>query len=117
MFMNAAVVSANVRESGFFDQMTGEKKPGWSVEMVVLDLDTSEKYTVELSEGLPRLDELKEARRMNRPADELAEMASHLQDDLPAPLSQIPLEVLKVKGKSAAFLKLVCRVARAAVTA
>jgi hypothetical protein len=109
MLMNAIVINADVQESVFYDQMTGEEKPGYSVELTVLDADTSEKYTCQFSGGFPGLEELKDLKRRNAPNDALRERAAQLKQELPPQLSSLQLEVLKFKGKQAAFMKLVCR--------
>ena len=114
MLLKADVLSSDVRESVFYDQMTGEAKPSFVVELTVLDADTDETYSCQLTDGFSRLDELKELRRQGQPPDVLRQVADVLRQELPPRHSTLTLEVLKFKGKSAAFLKLVCRFPQAA---
>src|SRR3954471_2818392 len=116
MILNAIVLSGGVQESGFFDQLTGVQKPSYTVNLTVLDADTNEKYDCQLTEGFPRLEELKEARRQGAPADVQRQIAAQLEAELPPKMATLPLEVLKFKGKQAAFIKLVCRLAHVAQT-
>ena len=115
MLMNAIVIGGAVPESKFFDQMTGEERLGYVVELTVLDADTTEKYVCQFSSGFPGLEELKELKRRNAAADVLRERAAAIAAaELPPQLSTLQLEVLKFKGKQAAFIKLVCRFAQMA---
>lgn len=109
MILNAMVLSGDVRESVFYDQATGQEKPSFAVELTVLDTETEEKYTCQLTDGFPRLEELKELRRQGQPPDVQRQVADALRQELPPRMSPLTLEVVKFKGKSAAFLKLVCR--------
>ncbi len=114
MFMNAIVIGGAVPESKFFDQLTGEERLGYVVELTVLDADTTEKYVCQFSSGFQGLEELKELKRRNAAADVLRERAAAIAAaELPPQLSTLQLEVLKFKGKQAAFMKLVCRFAQA----
>ena len=63
MFMNAMVLDASVNALALYDQMTGVQRPGYSVRLTVLDADTSEKYEVQVNDGLPLLDQLKELKK------------------------------------------------------
>ncbi len=118
MFMNAIVISGAVPESKFYDQLTGEEKLGYVVELTVLDADTTEKYVCQFSTGFQGLEELKEMRRHGASSDELRQRAGQIEaNELPQQLSSLQLEVLKFKGKQAAFLKLVCRFAQVAAQA
>jgi hypothetical protein len=114
MILRAEVLSGEVRESIFYDQATGQEKPSFAVELTVLDVDTEEKYTCQLTDGFPRLEELKELRRQGQPPDVLRQVADALRQELPPRRTLLTLEVVKFKGKSAAFLKLVCRLPQAA---
>ncbi len=113
MLLKALVLSCDVRESTFYDQGTGVQKPGFTVELTVLDADTDEKYDCQLTNGFARLDELKERRRLGEPPDVLRQVADQLRAELPPKMTPLTLEVLKFKGKNAAFIKLVCRFVQA----
>ncbi len=118
MFMNAIVISGAVPESKFYDSLTGEGKLGYAVELTVLDADTTEKYVCQFSTGFQGLEDLKEMRRQGATAEMLRERAAQLeQQELPQQLTHLQLEVLKFKGKQAAFIKLVCRFAQVAAHA
>ena len=117
MYMNAVVIGSDVVESSFYDKVTGVPKPQWVLEMEVLDGDTREKYTVQVTEGFTRLDELKEAKRQGVHPDQLRAIADVLRNELPPNYTQLQLQVLKLKGKQVAFLKLVCRLVTAPVAA
>lgn len=109
MFMNAIVLGAGVEQSVFYDQMTGQEKPGYTVAMTVIDMDTKEKYECQVTDGLLGLDELKQLKQRGAPPDVLDQAVGALRAALPPDLTRLQLEVLKFKGKSAAFIKLVCR--------
>lgn len=109
MILNAIVLGADVQESIFYDQGTGAPKPGWTVNLTVLDADTDEKYECQIMDGFTRLEELKERKRLNEPVEVLRQVVDQLRAELPPKMSSLTLEVLKFKGKQAAFLKLVCR--------
>ena len=111
MLMNAIVIGGAVPESKFFDQLTGEERLAFVVELTVLDVDTTEKYVCQFSSGFQGLEELKELKRQNATREMLRERAAA---ELPPQLSTLQLEVLKFKGKQAAFIKLVCRFAQVA---
>ena len=55
MLLQGLVLSGQVLESTFYDQVTGQPKPGYSVKLTVLDAETDEKYECQLSDGLPSL--------------------------------------------------------------
>jgi len=109
MFLTADVLTAAVKESLFYDQMTGAEKPGWIVEMLVLDVDSNEKYELQVIDGFLLLDQLKEAKRQGEHPDVLRQIATQLEAQLPARYVQAQFQVIKLKGKQVAFLKLVCR--------
>ena len=44
MLLQGLVLSGQVLESTFYDQVTGVAKPGYSVKLTVLDAETDEKY-------------------------------------------------------------------------
>src|SRR5438105_1114632 len=57
MLLQGLVLSGDVLESTFYDQSTGQPKPGYSVKLTVLDAETDEKYECQVSEGFPSLDQ------------------------------------------------------------
>jgi hypothetical protein len=110
MLMKAIVIGGAVPESKFYDQMTGEERLGYVVELTVLDAETTEKYVCQFSSGFQGLEELKELKRQNAAVDVLRERAAALEaSELPPQLTPLQVEVLKFKGKQAAFIKLACR--------
>jgi hypothetical protein len=113
MLLQGLVLSGQVLESTFYDQVTGAPKPGYSVKLTVLDAETDEKYECQLSDGLPSLEQLQELKKQGQPADVLRQVASQLQAELPPKMSQIALQVRRIKGKGT-FQTLVCRLATAA---
>lgn len=114
MLLNAIVLSGDVREGMFYDQKTGAEKPGFSVDMTVIDAVTDEKYDIQLTDGYAGFDELRDLKRQNAQAVELREAADRLRGELPQKFDQLDLEVLRIKGKQAPYLKLVCRFAQVA---
>lgn len=115
MLLNAVVMSADVLEGTFFDQLTGAKRLSHNVELTVLDADTDEKYVCQFSSGFQCLEDLKQMRLDGATEDQLRERAEQARmHEMPARFAQFPLEVLKFKGKQAAFIKLVCRFAQVA---
>jgi hypothetical protein len=117
MILKALVLSGDVVESKFYDQLTGEEKPGFTVELSVLDADTDETYTCQITDGIAQLDALKDLRRKGAPPDVQRQAADQLKAGLPRKLTPLTLEVVKLKGKSAAFIKLVCRMVQVGATA
>lgn len=112
MLLDAVVLSGEVRKSEYYDQMTGALKPGYSVNLTVIDAATDEKYTVQLTDGFNALEDLKQLKKQGAPADALDEAALRLQAELPAKFTQIPLEVIRFKGKTAQYITLICRLAQ-----
>ena len=112
MLLRAMVLSADVGEFKEFDRLTGVEQAGYSANLVIFDLHTSEKYNVQLVDGFERLDTLKQMRREKRSLDELRDEANALKGELPPMMSVLPLEVLRIKGKTASYLTLVCRFAQ-----
>src|SRR6266700_3466372 len=55
MLLQGMVLSGQVMESTFYDQLTGQPKPGLSVQLTVLDVETDEKYQCQVSEGFSKL--------------------------------------------------------------
>jgi hypothetical protein len=117
MFLNAKVLEGQVRPSTFYDPGTGAPRSAYAVQMKVLDTDTKETYTIQLSDGFPELEEFKELRRQGAAPEAYEEVAARLEQNLPPEMTDLHLEVVKIKGKTAAFLTLVCRFARAAAPA
>ncbi len=120
MMLNATILSTDVSESTFYDQVTGAPRLGFTVGVTVLDTDTDEKYECQFTSGFVRLDEIKELRRQGEPNDALRQVADQLRAELPTLLpkmSQVTFEVLKFKGKSAGYIKLVCRFMQVAASA
>ena len=112
MLLQGLVLSGQVLESTFYDQMTGQPKPGYSVKLTVLDTETDEKYECQVSEGFPTLEQLKELKKQGQPADVLQQVAQQLQAELPPKMAAIVLHVRRIKGKGS-FQTLVCSLAAA----
>jgi len=112
MLLRAMVLSSDVGEFKEFDRLTGVEQAGYSVNLSVFDLHTTEKYNVQVIDGFDRLDTLKVMRREKRSLDELRDEATALKAELPAAMSILELEVLRFKGKTASYLTLVCRFAQ-----
>jgi hypothetical protein len=113
MLLQGLVLSGQVLESTFYDQVTGQPKPGYSVRLTVLDTETDEKYECQLSDGFPTLEQLQELKKQGQPADVLRQVAGQLQAELPPKMASIALQVRRIKGKGS-FQTLVCRFASAA---
>ena len=113
MVLQGLVLSGQVLESTFYDQLTGQPKPGYSVKLTVLDTETDEKYECQVSEGFPTLEQLKELKKQGQPADVLQQVAQQLQAELPPKMTAIVLHVRRIKGKGS-FQTLVCSLATAA---
>jgi hypothetical protein len=116
MLLQGIVLSGQVLESTFYDQVTGQPKPGYSVKLTVLDEETDEKYECQMSDGFPTLDVLKDLKRQGQPADVLQQAAQQLQAELPPKMTPIALQVRRIKGKGS-FMTLVCRLAGVAAAA
>jgi len=116
MLLQGIVLSGQVLESTFYDQVTGQPKPGYSVKLTVLDEETDEKYECQVSDGFPTLDVLKDLKRQGQPADVLQQAAQQLQAELPPKMTPIALQVRRIKGKGG-FMTLVCRLAGVAAAA
>lgn len=110
MLLQGLVLSGQVLESTFYDQVTGQPKPGYSVKLTVLDSETDEKYECQVSEGFPTLEHLKELKKQGQPVDVLQQVAQQLQTELPPKMSAIALQVRRIKGKGS-FQTLVCSLA------
>lgn len=110
MLLQGMVLGGDVLESTFYDQSTGEPKHGYSVKLTVLDLESHEKYECQLSEGFPTLEQLKDLKKQGQPLEVLQQAAAQLRGELPQEMSQIALDVRRIRGKGN-FLTLVCRFA------
>ena len=108
MILNAEVLSGSVQESGFYDP-SGVQKFQWAIELKVTDVETDETYSVQITDGFPLLEELKQRKRNGESLEVLREVAAQLEAQLPGRHTPLQLQVLKLKGKQVAFLKLVCR--------
>ncbi len=117
MLLQAIVLESDVREQVYYDSLTGVGTPGYAVNLTVLDAHTKEKYQCQITEGFAALEQLKELRRQKQPADVLREAAEQLRAELPSMMTALTLEVLRLKGKSAAYITLVCRLADVAAAA
>lgn len=115
MLLRAMVLGSDVGEFKEFDRLTGVEQAGYSVNLSVFDLHTTEKYNVQVVDGFDRLDTLKLMRREKRSLDELRDEAAALKAELPAAMSILELEVLRFKGKTASYLTLVCRFSQIAI--
>ena len=112
MYMNAMIIGSNVRENTFYDQVTGIGRPGYSVNMSVLDTDTKEKYEVQVNEGFEELEEVKLLRQQGATQEQYEDAVNRLRTNLPQDYSQVQLEIVRIKGKGS-FLTLVCRMVQA----
>ncbi len=113
MHLQGLVLSGDVLESTFYDQSTGQPKPGYSVKLTVLDTETDEKYECQLSDGFPSLDHLKELKKQGQPIEVLQQVAAQLRGELPPKMASIALTVRRIKGKGS-FMTLVCSLAQVA---
>lgn len=111
MHLQGLVLSGDVLESTFYDQSTGQPKPGYSVKLTVLDTETDEKYECQLSDGFPSLDHLKELKKQGQPIEVLQQVAVQLRTELPPKMAPIALTVRRIKGKGT-FMTLVCSLAQ-----
>src|SRR5579875_287563 len=82
----------------------------FTVKLTVLDVETDEKYDCQLTDGFAMLEQLKDLKRQGQPVDVLQQAAAQLRSELPPKMTQIALEVVRIKGKNN-FLTLVCRFA------
>jgi hypothetical protein len=114
MLLQGMVLSGQVMESTFYDQLTGQPKPGLSVQLTVLDVETDEKYQCQVSEGFSTLEQLKDLRRLGQAID-IQQARVQLEGELPPKMASIALEVRGIKGKGG-FHTLKCRFAQVAAT-
>src|SRR6266700_3490275 len=97
MLLQGMVLSGQVMESTFYDQLTGQAKPGLSVQLTVLDVETDEKYQCQLNEGFSTLEQLKDLRRLGQHID-IQQARAQLETELPPKMSNISLEVRGIKS-------------------
>ena len=109
MLLHAIVLNSDIEEGMFYDQKTGAEKPNYWINMTVIDAETNEKYNIQVIDGYASLNELKDLKRQNATTDQLRKAAERLKQTLPQKLTQLDLEVLRIKGKQTPYLKLVCR--------
>ena len=114
MLLQGMVLSGQVMESTFYDQLTGQPKPGLSVQLTVLDAETDEKYQCQLSEGFTTLEQLRDLRRLGQPID-IQQARLQLEGELPPKMARVDLQVRGIKGKGG-FHTLRCRFAQVAAT-
>src|SRR5437660_12838320 len=113
MILQGMVLHGDVLESIFYDQATGQPKPGYSVKLTVLDDETAEKYECQLTDGFVTLEELKLQKKQGQPLEVLQLLAQQLRSELPAKMTPVVLQVQRIKGKGS-FQTLVCRFAQTA---
>ncbi|MFL5627527.1 MAG: hypothetical protein ACJ788_18265 [Ktedonobacteraceae bacterium] len=114
MLLQGIILSGQVLESTFYDQMTGQAKPGLSVQLTVLDAETDEKYQCQLNDGFATLEQLKDLRKHGQPVD-IQQAKAQLEAELPPKMATVPLEVRGIKGKGG-FHTLKCRFAQVPAT-
>ena len=71
MDMQGLVLGVDVRDSVFYDQLTGEEKPAYTLVLEVVDMGVKArpKHTCQIQEGYPLVDELKALKKQKRPAE------------------------------------------------
>ena len=116
MLLQGFVLGSEVRESVFYDQVTGQPKPGYAVKLTVLDSETDETYQCQVTDGFQTLDYLKDLKKQGATAEVMQQAAAQLQTELPPKMTPIALQVQRIKGKQG-FLTLVCKLAGVAATA
>ncbi len=112
MLLQGLVLNGQVLESTFYDQMTGQPKPGYSVRLTVLDSGPMRSTSVSSAMGFPPWINC-ELKKQGQPADVLQQVAQQLRAELPPKMTPIALHVRRIKGKGG-FMTLVCRLAAAA---
>ncbi len=111
MNMTGLVLGADVRDAMFYDQVTGEGIPAYTLTLEVVDMEVKArtKHTCQIQEGHPLVDELKALKKQKRPAEELQQVAEELKAQVAhLELQQVQLEVQQVRGNSP-YHKLICR--------
>ena len=120
MILQGFVLNADILASGFYEQVTGALKPGYSVTVTVVEdeEDSKEVYQCQFSDGFPTLEMLKQELKQNGgqlPQDVLDQRVAQLRTELPPKMTPIALRVRRVKAKQG-FLTLVCRFAQVPAT-
>ena len=115
MILNGLVLSSQVLNNTFYDQMTGEVKPSNSVKLTLLDADTDEKYECQFNSGFPVLEEIKELRRLKAAQDQIDDALARLEASFPPKMTPLTVEVVRIKGKGS-FHTLSCRFMRVSAT-
>jgi len=113
MEMYGLVLGVDVRDSMFYDQMTGEGTPAYTLVLEVVDMSVKArpKFTCQIQEGYPLVDELKALKKLKRPAEELQQLAEELKvQAAQLELQHVHLEVQQVRANGG-FSKLICRMA------
>ena len=111
MHMDGLVLGVDVRDSMYYDQLTGEGKPAYTLILEVVDMAIKgrPKHTCQIQEGHPLVDTLKELKSQKRPAEELQQVADELKAQAgQLELQAVQLEVQQVRASSG-FSKLICR--------
>ena len=111
MNMLGLVLGVDVRDSMYYDQMTGEGTPAYTLVLEVVDMGVKarSKHTCQIQEGYPLVDELKALKKLKRPAEELQQLAEELKAQaVQLELQQLNLEVQQVRANGV-FAKLICR--------
>lgn len=111
MDMHGLVLGVDVRDSMFYDQMTGEGTPAYTLVLEVVDMGIKArpKHTCQIQEGYPLVDELKALKKQKRPAEELVQLAEELKvQAAQLELQHLHLEVQQVRANGG-FSKLICR--------
>jgi hypothetical protein len=114
MILRALVVGSSIQWSTFYDQLKGTPRTDCSANVVVLDMDTKEKYECLFPDEFATLEQMKQALGRGAPQEEIDDLADRLRGELPQEMERLTLEVLRFRGKQAAFIKLVCRMASVA---
>jgi hypothetical protein len=111
MNMLGLVLGVDVRDTLYYDQMTGEGTPAYTLVLEVVDMGVKArpKHTCQIQEGYPLVDELKALKKQKRPAEELQQVAEELKAQAAhLELQQLHLEVQQVRANGG-FAKLICR--------
>ena len=116
MNMNAFVLGVEVKDSVFYDQMTGEENAGYSLVAEVIDLTVPErpKYTFQIQDGFSQITELKDLKQKKKPKEELEQVAAELlQAAQQLEMQTVPFEVFGIRSSKGGFTKVLCRLVQA----
>jgi hypothetical protein len=111
MHMDGLVLGVDVRDSMYYDQLTGEGKPAYTLILEVVDMAVKgrPKHTCQIQEGYSLVDTLKELKSQKRPPEELQQVADELKAQAgQLELQAVQLDVQQVRASSG-FAKLICR--------